>query len=151
MILDHASQLRKYEALYPGAAAAADFLETITVQTPSGRHEILNDQVYAIVQRYETQSAQSRVWECHDRYLDIQYLLSGTENIFWATREQIRNWSEYSQTGDSQVSPDCQEGTALHLHPGEFAIFAPQDAHKPGCFQTVSEHVIKVVVKIRCR
>ena len=35
------------------------------------------------------------------------------------------------------------------LHPGEFIVVAPEDAHMPGCCVDKPEYAKKVVVKVR--
>jgi YhcH/YjgK/YiaL family protein len=37
----------------------------------------------------------------------------------------------------------------LQLTPGSFALFYPEDAHKPNCAWDAPERVRKVVVKVR--
>ena len=39
--------------------------------------------------------------------------------------------------------------SSIALHAGELAIFAPEDAHKPGCTLSEPAHVRKIVVKVR--
>lgn len=148
MILDSIVNLRQYESLFPGICAAADFLENLSDQIPVGKHQIIGDRVYAMVQRYETKPKESLLWECHNKYLDIQYIHSGSESILWSERNNVNEWESYNEAKDSMTSHDPHHSTALHLSAGQFAIFLPNDAHKPKCAIDFTMPVMKVVIKI---
>ena len=148
MILDSLKHLRQYESLFHGVEAAAVFLENLTEQTPTGKHSIVDEKVYAMVQRYETKPEDALLWECHDRYLDIQYICSGKEKILWAELHTVPEWNSYNESNDSTVSHGQCLAVPINLEAGQLAIFAPQDAHKPKCAIDVPASVMKVVVKI---
>ncbi len=46
---------------------------------------------------------------------------------------------------------NAAEGIKLTVKKGMFAIFMPQDGHKPGCMLTVPEPIRKAVVKVRVK
>lgn len=151
MILDDLKNLRQYNSLFPGMQAAAEFLEKMTAQTPTGRYPIDGTNVYAMVQRYETKPEDTLPWECHDNYLDIQYLFSGQETILWAERNAVPEWGAYSESNDSTVSYGKCTPVPLTLSPGQFAIFTSHDAHKPKCIKDTPAPVVKVVVKMKIK
>ena len=149
MIVDHISRLRQYDTVYPGAAQAADFLEKLDPATVvPGKYTINGEQVYAMVQQYETMPEETLLWEYHERYLDIQYILSGQEAILWADRGDLTDCSGFSKEKDSAVSSCKCDSTPVLLKAGQFAILAPQDAHKPKCTAGEACPVTKVVVKV---
>lgn len=150
MILDNLQNLHKYDAMCNGIAVADAFLKTLPPDIACGKYPIDGDNVYAVVQRYETMNASDVLWECHDKYWDIQYVVSGHETIAWEERGMIENWKEYDEANDCRVAETKSIGVPLTLSNGQFAIFAPQDAHKPRCVSEIPSHVVKVVVKVRC-
>ena len=150
MILDNVHNLRRYAALHPGIDAAAAFLKTITADTPCGKYVIDGDAVYAVVQRYKTRPEAELAWEYHEHYWDIQFIFSGNETILWSERGNVPGWSQYNIQNDSAVSRGDYASVPVCMTPGQFAIFAPQDAHKPKCCTHSTSDVLKVVVKLRC-
>ena len=150
MILDNVHNLRRYAALHPGINAAAAFLETVTPDTPCGKYVIDGDAVYAVVQRYETAPEAELAWEYHEHYWDIQYIFSGNETILWSERGNVPGWSQYNTQNDTAVSRGDCASVPVRMTPEQFAIFAPQDAHKPKCCTHSTSDVLKVVVKLRC-
>ncbi len=149
MILDNINNLRQYAALHPGINAAAAFLETVTPDTPSGKYTV-NGDVYAIVQRYETRPEPELAWEYHEHHWDIQYVFSGNETILWSEQCNVPSWSEYDAGKDSATSSGNCSCLPIPMTPGQFAIFTPQDAHKPKCINQDTNDVLKIVVKLRC-
>lgn len=151
MILDNLQNLYKYAGICHGIAAAAAFLKAMPADMACGKYSIDGEDIYAIVQHYETMHASEVLWECHDKYLDIQYIVSGEETIVWAERDRIENWNTYDEGNDCCVAEANCAGVPLALSDGQFAIFAPQDAHKPRCVRTTPSHITKVVLKVRYR
>lgn len=149
MIIDHISRLRQYDTVYPGTAKAADFLEKLNAaEAAPGRYEIDGDKICAMIQQYDTQQEENLLWEYHERYLDIQYILSGEETILWTNQSDLTDCSEFNKEKDSAVSSCRCTCTPVLLKPGQLAILAPQDAHKPKCIAGKSCPVTKVVVKV---
>lgn len=150
MILDNLQNLYKYAGICHGIAVAEAFLKALPADIACGKYPIDGEDIYAVVQRYETMDASELLWECHDKYWDIQYVVAGKETILWAERDMIGNWNAYDEANDCRVAHTNCTGVPLTLSNGQFAIFAPQDAHKPKCVTDTPSHMVKVVVKIRC-
>ncbi len=123
-----------------------EVLKTITLDTPLGRHE-LSDGAYYNVCEVNTQKPISEgVFETHKKYIDIQYVYDGTEVIGYADIDTLKVTKEYDAEGDYALHEG--EGVFFTLKPGDFAVFAPMDAHMPGCGDGKSKKVIiKVPVK----
>ncbi len=58
---------------------AFEFLETLDGESEEGRFALQGDDVYAMVESYDTRMPQSALPEAHQVYTDIQVLLSGRE------------------------------------------------------------------------
>lgn len=150
MIVDNLRNLHRYETLCRGIRAADAFLGAFSLDIPNGKYPIDGENVYAVVQRYKTLPEAQLLWECHDKYWDIQYIADGCENVLWTERDAIRTWGAYRGESDSRVAEGDFPSVPVTLSVGQFAIFAPQDAHKPKCICGRAADVVKVVVKVRC-
>ena len=96
----------------------------------------------------QTEPAPARRFEAHKRYIDIQYLAAGTEVIEHARTGELRPADPFDTTKDLGFFQEPAAATRLHLEPGMFAIFFPEDAHKPCCAAGAPASVRKVVLKV---
>lgn len=114
-----------------------------------GRLDIDGDRLFMVVTRYETNPAGKCRFETHRKYLDIQYMVEGTEIMGWAAREHLIVDEDYDEEKDVEFYELPTRSSSLEVHRGQFAFFHPGDAHQPGVrFGDVST-VRKVLMKIR--
>jgi YhcH/YjgK/YiaL family protein len=99
-----------------------------------------------LVQTYDSKTRDKGKWESHRKYLDIQYIVEGTELIGYADLAQVKLGS-YDDTKDFQALD--AEGEFLLMRDGYFMLLAPQDAHMPGMAVSTPQPVKKAVVKIK--
>jgi biofilm protein TabA len=149
VILDRLEAAALYGGLAPGLDAAFAYLRRFDPTTPPGRHEVEGERVFAIVSRYETAPATTKRFEAHRAHLDVQYVASGAERILYAPRTGLSVSSPYAAEDDVEFLDDPPASTSLLLAEGAFAVFGPDDAHKPGCMAGRRHEVLKVVVKVR--
>ena len=127
-------------------AAGFDFLLTTELEKfGPGRVEIDGDQVFALVQEYESKPMDQGRWESHVNYIDIQYVVDGEESIGYANVDQLE-LGEYNAAKDRYVPQG--EGSFVHLTAGMFGLFMPEDAHMPNMAVDEPRPVKKVVIKI---
>ncbi|WP_449314731.1 YhcH/YjgK/YiaL family protein [Rubneribacter sp.] len=115
---------------------------------PLGRTDIDGDEVFALVSEYDTAPAPDLRMEAHRRYCDIHCMVSGEELIQYAPLEgliEIGSFDEEADGGRYGTPPWC---SSIVLRAGQLAVFAPGDAHKPGCSFGAAKPVRKVVVKV---
>ena len=147
MILDLLANSTAYEKLHPGFNSAFYFLRKAGLATISeGRHAIDGDRIYALVQSYDTKPLAEGLLEVHQRYIDIQYLVTGEEWIGYAplTGQAIR--TPYDRDKDIAFLDGAAE--PIRVQQGQFAVFFPRDAHMPGRTTGAPALVRKVVVKV---
>ena len=150
MIADKLSRLERYVFLSPRFAAAAEFLRRDVAAMPDGRHDILGDDCFALVQGYTTKPHAEAEFEAHRTYADIQLILAGEETLLWSPIENIGPVTKpYVAERDIAFFASPAQSTPLNLRAGEFAIFFPEDAHAPGVQTHGPCAVRKVVVKVR--
>jgi YhcH/YjgK/YiaL family protein len=149
MILDNLHHASLYKPLSPRIALALDALMNDLRKKPIGRYEIQSDQIYAMVQTYTTKPQSEGKWEAHQKYIDIQYILAGTEVIGAAPLDSLKEKTPYDPTKD--VAFYEGQGQFLTLHANDFMILYPHDAHMPqiapsGNRETVQKIVLKAAV-----
>lgn len=149
MVIDTLTHAGLYHSLGPGFAAGLEWLRTFQPATSDGRYDIKGDDVFALVQSYDTVPAAEKKYESHRVYADIQYVASGVEIIHYAPVDDLQSVTAYDGLKDFLLYADPASATPLHLPPGSFAIFHPQDGHKPGCVNGAPCHMKKVVIKVR--
>lgn len=153
MILDCLDHSADSAALHPLFPAAFEYLKAFDPATPDGKYEIEGKRLYAVVQRYETAPEETKVWESHQVYADIQYLVSGREKMLYAPVDELQSSGPYNADKDVEKYTDCgvKHVTPLLMRAGHFAVFYPQDGHKPGCMVESPEPVFKVVLKVQVK
>ncbi|MDB4949521.1 MAG: hypothetical protein JWM27_2170 [Gemmatimonadetes bacterium] len=151
MILGSLADSAVHEALGTGIAAGFRWLRAFDAAIPDGRHAIEGDDVFALVSSYHTGPSTEKRFEAHRAHLDIQYVASGTERVLHAPLGSLRSVQPYSAPDDVEFFADPPQSSSFLLGTGDFAIFHPGDAHKPGCMAGGRHAVRKVVVKVRLR
>ncbi len=150
MIFDTLDQSDRYLALSPHFAKAFAFLKNMTDDVTLGRHEIDGDNVYALVQSYDTAPVETFQYEVHREYLDLQYVHRGRELIYWSPLAELTEETmAYSTEHDAALYAYDQKGVPFEIGPGQFSMLYPTDAHIPRCSVEAPTAVLKVVVKVR--
>ncbi|MGD9715277.1 MAG: YhcH/YjgK/YiaL family protein [Thermomicrobiales bacterium] len=150
MIVSDLTTLRGQVALTANLEKAIDFLiEHGGEEFPIGRQVIDGDSVYAEVQAYETVDDSEWRFEGHRSYLDIQYVVEGSEIIGWASIDDVEVTTPYVEAGDYWlgVAP-AEKVTGVRLHAGQLAVLYPEDAHAPRRADGAVSPVRKLVVKV---
>jgi YhcH/YjgK/YiaL family protein len=147
MIFDTLDNLARYDGLGHNLPRALKFLAETDLSTlPLGRIDIDGDNLYAMTQEYLTKPAEQGKWEAHRKYIDIQYMISGTERMGFSNLRTM-------QVGEYVPERDflSMNGTGNHLDvfAGSFVIFFPEDGHMPCLCVTAPEPIRKVVLKVR--
>jgi len=150
MILDTLDQADRYTAISPRFAKAFAFLRIMTDDVPVGRHEIDGDDVFALVQAYDTMPTDKRFYEVHRKYIDVQFIHRGREIIYWVPLPMLTNETmAFDADKDAALYGLTPEGRPIQMSPGQFAILFPADGHIPCCQWGEPTAVRKVVVKVR--
>ena len=149
MIIDNLNNSHKYREAHKGFAEAFDFIKkAVEEKLPVGRYEIDGDRVFSFVQEYTSKLESS--FEGHRKYIDIQFIIEGTEVIYACDISTLTVSEEYSAERDVMFLEECEKASMAVLQSGEYGIFFPWDAHKPGlCFGGNPDTVRKIVVKVR--
>lgn len=137
----------KYNYLDDKFKAAYKWLaETDLANTPVGKYPICEG-VTASVQEYTSKALEEGKFEAHDRFFDIQYVISGKERFGVCRREDLEVTEEHPDRDVNFYKEPALSGYVI-LQAGDAIIVAPEDAHEPGLQVDGPETVRKVVVKV---
>jgi YhcH/YjgK/YiaL family protein len=146
MIIDRIGNAHLYYAVNAKFQRAFDYIhDTDTSSIPVGRYEIDGDNMYAMIQQYNTKLKEQGFWEAHRRYIDLQYIVQGVEGIGYANIYHLQQ-GEYDASKD--FLPLYGDGDIFTLCNGCFVLLLPEDAHMPGLAIGSPAPVKKVVIKI---
>ncbi|MBI5192324.1 MAG: YhcH/YjgK/YiaL family protein [Nitrospirae bacterium] len=147
MIIDLLKNASLYSKMNRKIETALNFLrDTDLSNIKPGRYEIDGSDIFALMQTYDTKPRENGFWEAHRQYIDIQYVIKGTELIGYSNIDHLKS-GEYDDAKDLLVL--YGDGVFLEVREGTFVILMPHDAHKPGIAVTTSKPVSKIVVKVR--
>ncbi|WEJ88134.1 MAG: YhcH/YjgK/YiaL family protein [Klebsiella huaxiensis] len=111
--------------------------------------EIDGKNIFAQIIDMTTRDVAENRPEVHRRYLDIQFLAWGEEKIGLAIDTGNNEISEsLLEQRDIIFYHDSEHESFFEMVPGSYAIFFPQDVHRPGCHKTVATPIRKIVVKV---
>lgn len=147
MIYDHLSNINLYKGLSDDIYVGLEFLQQAKPDLANGVYQI-NPRVKAIVSKYETKRVNEYGYEAHRRFIDIQYVLCGTERVCCLPIEKLQETKSYSEENDAALyTAECQP-LEMTIGNGYFAIFYPQDGHMPCLSVDEPKFVKKIVVKV---
>lgn len=146
MILSSLSQSSRYADLHPLFARAFEYMRDNDLYSfAPGRYPIAGDELFAIVEHVPGRTRGMAKLEAHQRYIDIQLVLDGIDEMGWKPLTDCHNpVSDHSIEKDIRFFHDAP-ASWIPVPPDHFCIFFPEDAHAP----LVAEGLIrKVIFKI---
>lgn len=151
MIKDNLQHIDYYNYLTSELQFALKYIKETDFSTiENGRYELIDGQVYANVQDYKTKSFEEGKFEAHKKYIDIQFLVKGEENIFVGKIEDFQSQVEYDDEKDIEFFSSLRDDSynTVNLKENEFVILLPSDVHMPSIAASETTYVKKVVVKV---
>jgi biofilm protein TabA len=113
------------------------------------RYDIDGDNLYAPVSEYVTKNEDAAKFEAHRKYIDIQYVITGTEKMSVAPMTSLKQVTEpYEATKDVGFMT-VNQSKSFNADPKRFFIFFPSDIHRPGVKVDQNAQVKKIVVKVK--
>ena len=151
MFCDTISNAEMYFGFHPKFEDAVSFIrKAIAENYEKGRYEIEGEEMYAIVQEYETRPKEDKVFEGHRRYIDIQCVVKGKELMGYERISGATAKTEYDEERDAALYERSRDASYFVAARGDFFVFYPQDLHSPGVtYGELPCAVKKIVVKVR--
>ena len=146
MIVSNLKDSVRYIHLHPLIDCA---LKYIVAQdwscTPLGRINIKGDELFINYSEVQALQKEEQILECHRKYMDIHFVLSGEETLGWLPTSELRHThTPYNEERDCAFFTD-KPSTYVKLRPGDACFVFPEDAHAP----IIGRGIIrKLVVKI---
>lgn len=149
MIVDSIKNCEKYYGVHSDFKKSFEFIKKAVAENlPVGKYEIDGDDVFAFIQEYTSKHENESAFEGHRNYIDIQYIVSGTEVMMVADISKMKESCDYKE--DVVFFEDYEKASMCVIEAGEYGIFFPWDTHKPGlCFDGKPDSVKKIVVKVK--
>ncbi len=135
---------------YPAAVqrAIAYLKANDFVNMEAGVYEIEGKQMYAQVFDAETEPAEKKRPEVHEKFLDVQFLASGRERLGFTPDTGKYEVDEKFDERDLIFYKEVENEGYITATPGCFCVFFPSDVHRPAVADGEPMTVRKVVVKV---
>ncbi len=130
-------------------ARALELIEDLDWETVEcGRYDV-DKELYYMVQEYETKYPEQARYEAHEKYVDIQYIVKGVERMEFAETSKLKVTEKYNPEKDVKFLEEPKVIDASIVEEGDYRIFYPEDAHRPGlCVNNTPAKVKKILAKI---
>lgn len=147
MILDKIENQNLYKSINKRIEKAFDYInKTDLLQIPLGKHEIDGDTIFAIVMEYKTKHKSENKPEGHHKYIDLQYMIAGTEYVGLTT---LTDQLPVEVNTEKDFDLYDIDSDLIRFDSGKFMIFFPDDLHMPEIYLQKASTVKKVVIKIK--
>jgi YhcH/YjgK/YiaL family protein len=148
MIIDKLSNSNLYSGLGVRINKAFYYLKkTDFSKMELGKYEIDGDNIFALVNEYNTKNENEGKLEAHKKYIDVQFVAKGCELMGYAPLENQKVIDEYNEQND--ITFFSGDKSFTKVDEGMFAIFFTTDVHLPGITFDEKSYVKKVVVKVK--
>lgn len=149
MILDKIENAAIYAATHAGIQQVLFYINTTDLNSlTSGKHNIDGDNIFLLVNQYDTKDEEDCYLEAHRKYIDFQYLIKGKEIIGYSLLNNHLVTREYDPANDYELFQP-KDLSFLKVSSGSFVIFFSEDLHMPGIKYNEKETVKKLVFKIK--
>ena len=146
MILDATKNIRAYAPLLNKLEEGLAAIEKLGDHPAPGRYEF--DGGFFLVQEGDTTPMESAPFEAHRRFVDVQIICEGCEELSWAYLPQTEVVTPYNEEKDNLFSKGSYAVHTL-VPAGTFYVAFPQDAHRPSSHTgEASHHYRKIVLKL---
>jgi biofilm protein TabA len=149
IIINKLQHAERYFKMHPSFEKTFAFLrQKGLAELPSGRHEIDGERLFCIISKGPGRSRSEAKLEAHRKYIDIQYVIAGTDEMGWKPTADCKVIdTEYDADKDIMFFKD-QPDSWTPVPAGSFVIFFPQDAHAPLVSRgEIHKAVLKVAVE----
>lgn len=108
----------------------------------------LGEGVFALEQAYDAKPPAEGKWEAHERFIDVQVVVSGRELMGVIEVSVLKLAEDYRAERDLMFFAPAEGGSTLKVGAGGVAVFFPADGHMPSLADGAPSVVRKTVVKV---
>ncbi len=151
MILDNIQNHKRFNGMHPGIIKALNYIKDTNFATlKTGKHDIEGEALFAIYKEYETTPIEDKLLESHLKYVDVQYVVEGVEQM--AVTKRISQFPKVAyDTEQDFMLFDASSYDVITVSAGMFVIFFPDDLHMPEITTGAPSQVKKIVVKVKIK
>lgn len=130
---------------------AVNYLKGLAIsEADSGRKVVVNENFFYTVQSYVTKSEEECKLESHRKYVDIQIIVNGEEQMDLADVSRLTVKEPYDPETDAMIWNIPQRMARTTLKSGDCIVLYPENAHRGAIAKgDVFQEVIKIVGKVR--
>ncbi len=144
MIIDSIAYLEDYKAVLP-------YLEEgLAAVKKNGTDQIGKfpfEHGFYMIQEGKTKPLSEGDFESHQKYIDLQIILEGSEEVAWHDVRDLKVTIPYDEAGDKQKLSGDREHHML-ISKGMFWAAFPWDGHRPVCHTDEPHTYRKIVMKL---
>lgn len=145
MVIDHIDNIKKYKK-EDNLQKALKSLSLINLDNYKKKLQEYNGEMNFI--EFTSKEEEKCLFETHKRFVDIHYILEGSEKIQWQKEQFLENVEPYNNQTDIAFW-EGDMSVEFILQPGFFIVCYPDDAHKVGMRVNFHEETVKkIVVKL---
>lgn len=108
----------------------------------------IDNGIYYIVKEYDTKPVEECRLESHKRYIDIQWMISGLEEIQTSSTEKLRLAKDYNSENDVMFWEPPKHMCRCILSDNSYIVLYPNDAHMPGIMVNKPQKLKKIIIKV---
>lgn len=144
MIVDKIEHILLYEPLLKNLRNGMNMIHSLK-EIEVGRYEF--DGGFFMIQKGSTKPITEGTFEAHRKYIDVQILLEGSEELAWSDIRDLKSELAY----DSEKDAERLSGNFDHvmrISKGMFYAAFPHDGHKPVSHTKEQQTFTKIVMKL---
>lgn len=118
-------------------------------ENPTAGKRVINNNCYVnVVACSPNDKDFDGVFECHKRYTDVQYLISGSEKLYYGEKTDMTVVREYDGNADIEFLQGDNYVDATYTA-GQAALLEAGEPHASGYVAETNASIIKAVIKIK--
>ena len=148
MIICRYEDLGKYMPLLKCLDSALECVEQLRKrQIPSGCYDYEGG--FLFVQRGETKEYEKNKFEAHRKYIDVQYMIEGGEEVVYSPLQHLKSIVPYNENHDIEFF-ESKEGQPvfININSGMCYVAFPEDGHMPCRYKEFRQSYVKIVMKL---
>jgi biofilm protein TabA len=151
MIVGKIGEIQAWLGSFPNLLLAVDHLQQLNIEIVEDSQYCLPQTNHSVIVKTFTPDLLTKFIkvEGHKRFIDLYYILDGTELIGWKPSQDVLVKFPYDQQRDVWTSMvEQSQLTLLKLSQGDIVVLFPEDAHAPQLTDDGPLLTRKVIIKI---
>ncbi|MFV0365826.1 MAG: YhcH/YjgK/YiaL family protein [Mangrovibacterium sp.] len=123
------------------------FMQTDLAALEVGKYPLVEGELIANIQEYNSKEPENARWEAHRKFIDLQFVISGNEQMGVMPLAEAQNAGEYNAEKDVIFYGE-NDGAIYPADNQVYFLFFTSDLHRPCIKDGESSPVKKLVMKI---